>query len=85
MPDDGVKDPLSYKDAMNDVDNDQWIKAMDLEMESMYFNLGWELIVLPEGVKPIGCKWIYKRKRDIAGKVQTFKARLEGLHPNGRG
>ncbi|KAA0037509.1 gag/pol protein [Cucumis melo var. makuwa] len=31
---------------------------------------------LPEGVKPIGCKWIYKRKRDSAGKVHTFKARL---------
>ncbi|KAA0048708.1 gag/pol protein [Cucumis melo var. makuwa] len=56
-------------------DKDQWVKAMDLEMESMYFNSVWELVDLPEGVKPIGCKWIYKRKRDSAGKVQTFKAR----------
>ncbi|KAA0063766.1 gag/pol protein [Cucumis melo var. makuwa] len=55
---------------------DQWVKAMDLKMESMYFNSVWELVDLPEGVKPIGCKWIYKRKRDSAGKVQTFKARL---------
>ncbi|TYK29165.1 gag/pol protein [Cucumis melo var. makuwa] len=62
--------------AMNDVDKDQWVKAMDLEMESMYFNSVWELVDLPEWVKPIGCKWIYKRKRDSAGKVQTFKARL---------
>ncbi|KAL4017163.1 hypothetical protein IC575_024839 [Cucumis melo] len=61
---------------MNDVDKDQWVKAMDLEMESMYFNSVWELVDLPEGVKPIGCKWIYKRKRDSAWKVQTFKARL---------
>ncbi|KAA0065882.1 gag/pol protein [Cucumis melo var. makuwa] len=37
--DDGIEDPLSYIQAMNDVDNDQWVKAMDLEMESMYFNL----------------------------------------------
>ncbi|TYJ99758.1 gag/pol protein [Cucumis melo var. makuwa] len=35
IPDDGVEDPLSYKQAMNDVDKDQWVKAMDLEMESM--------------------------------------------------
>ncbi|KAA0043002.1 gag/pol protein [Cucumis melo var. makuwa] len=76
IPDDGVEDPLSYKQAMNDVDKDQWVKAMDLEMESMYFNSVWELVDLPEGVKPIGCKWIYKGKRDSAGKVQTFKARL---------
>ncbi|KAA0037819.1 gag/pol protein [Cucumis melo var. makuwa] len=38
IPDDGVEDPLSYKQAMNDVDKDQWVKAIDLEMESMYFN-----------------------------------------------
>ncbi|KAL0560707.1 hypothetical protein IC582_001118 [Cucumis melo] len=76
IPDDGVEDPLSYKSAMNDVDKDQWVKAMDLEMESMYFNSVWELVDLPKGVKPIGCKWIYKRKRDSAGKVQTLKARL---------
>ncbi|KAA0066736.1 gag/pol protein [Cucumis melo var. makuwa] len=74
--DDGVKDPLSYKQAMNDVDKDQWVKAMNLEMESIYFNSVWELVDLPKGVKPIGCKWIYKRKRDSAGKVQTFKVRL---------
>ncbi|KAA0040190.1 gag/pol protein [Cucumis melo var. makuwa] len=36
IPDDGIQDPLSYKKAMNDVDKDQWVKAMDLEMESMY-------------------------------------------------
>ncbi|KAA0066544.1 gag/pol protein [Cucumis melo var. makuwa] len=68
IPDDGVEDPLSYKQAMNDVDKDQWVKAMDLEMESMYFNSVWELVDLPEGAKPIRCKWIYKRKRDSAGK-----------------
>ena len=25
---------------------------------------------------PIGCKWVYKRKRGIYGKVETFKTRL---------
>src|ERR1051325_7889058 len=36
--DDGVEDPLSYKQAMNDRDKDQLVKTMNLEMESMYFN-----------------------------------------------
>ena len=76
IPDDGLEDPLTYKQAMNDVDRDQWIKAMNLEMESMYFNSVWELIDQPDEVRPIGCKWIYKRKRDHMGKVQTYKARL---------
>ncbi|TYK19425.1 gag/pol protein [Cucumis melo var. makuwa] len=49
IPDDGVEDLFSYKQTMNDVDKDQWVKAMDLEMESMYFNSVWELAGLPEG------------------------------------
>ncbi|KAA0037569.1 gag/pol protein [Cucumis melo var. makuwa] len=76
IPDDGIEDPLTFKQAMNDVDCDRWIKAMDLEMESMYSNSVWTLVDQPNDVKPIGCKWIYKRKRDQVGKVQTFKAQL---------
>ncbi|KAA0032888.1 gag/pol protein [Cucumis melo var. makuwa] len=76
IPDDGIDDPLTYKKAMNDVDRDEWIKAMDLKMESMFFNFVWTLVDQPNDVKPISYKWIYKRKRDQAGKVQTFKARL---------
>ena len=30
----------------------------------------------PEGVKPIGCKWVFKKKTDMEGKVVTYKARL---------
>ena len=69
IPDDGVEDLLSYKQAMNDVDSDQWVKTMDLKMKCMYFNSVWELVDLPKRVKPIGCKWIYKKKRDSARKV----------------
>ena len=45
-------------------------------MEPMYSNLVWSLVEALKGVKPIGCKWIYKRKRQPYGKVETFKARL---------
>ena len=46
------------------------------EMESMYSNSVWELVDLPDEVRPIGCKWIQKRKRGVDGKLETFKARL---------
>ena len=49
---------------------------MNTEMESMYSNQVWLLVDPTDGVKPIGCKWVYKRKRGIDGKVETFKARL---------
>lgn len=42
----------------------------------MYSNNVWELVEAPSGIKGIGCKWVYKRKRGVDGKVETFKARL---------
>ena len=42
----------------------------------MYSNGVWTLIDLPEEIKPIGCKWVYKKKRGPDGNVETFKARL---------
>ena len=69
-------DPLTYSDAMDDSDKEKWLEAMNQEMESMYSNSVWELVDPPEHVRSIGCKWIYKKKREIDGKVETFKARL---------
>ncbi|KAI9181361.1 hypothetical protein LWI28_014239 [Acer negundo] len=76
ISDDSVDDPLSFKHAMEDSNKKECFKYMNLEMESMYSNLVWELIDLPDGIKPIGCKQIYKKKRRVDGKVETFKKRL---------
>ncbi|PKI41924.1 hypothetical protein CRG98_037674 [Punica granatum] len=34
----------------------------------------WDLVELPEGAVAIGCKWVYKTKRDASGNVyhETF-------------
>src|SRR5713101_5967839 len=49
---------------------------MKSELDSMYSNYVWDLVKAPNGIKLVGCKWVYKRKRGIDGKVETFKARL---------
>ena len=49
---------------------------MKSEMKSMKVNNVWALVDPPEGVKPIGCKWIFKKKRGADGRVETYKARL---------
>ena len=49
---------------------------MQSEMDSMYENQVWDLVPAPEGVKPIGCKWVFRKKTDMEGKVVTYKARL---------
>ena len=52
------------------------MEAMKLEIDSMYSKQIWSLVNPPEGIVPIRCKWIYKRKIGLDGKVETYKARL---------
>ena len=55
---------------------------MKSEIESMKVNDLWTLVDPPEGVKPTGCKWVFKRKRSADRKVETYKAYLvvKGYH-----
>ena len=73
---DQPNDPTTYDEAMLDIDSERWKQAMDAEMDSMYQNQVWELVDPPEGIVPIGNKWVYKRKIGSDGQVQTYKARL---------
>jgi hypothetical protein len=45
-------------------------------MDSIMGNKTWKLVDLPPGSKPIGCKWIFKRKMKVDGTIDKFKARL---------
>ena len=49
---------------------------MKVKIKFMYSNHVQDLVELPINIKPIGCKWVYKRKRGPNGLVGTFKARL---------
>ncbi|PKI67162.1 hypothetical protein CRG98_012411 [Punica granatum] len=53
-----------------------WKEAINDEMDSILFNNTWVLVDLPQGLKPIGCKWVFKRKNNPIGGSPTFKARL---------
>ena len=69
-------DPIDYDETMSDVDAHLWKRAMEVKLESMYFNEVWELVKVPKGIKLIGCKWAYKRNKGVDGRVKTYKARL---------
>ncbi|KAL0328097.1 UNVERIFIED_CONTAM: Retrovirus-related Pol polyprotein from transposon RE1 [Sesamum calycinum] len=42
----------------------------------MSSNQVWTLVDRPKGVRPVGCKWVYKCKIVADGEVTTFKARF---------
>ena len=49
---------------------------MNEEMDSMASNRVWNLVELPDGVKAIRCKWVFKTKKDSMGNIERYKARL---------
>ena len=51
-------------------------EAMNDEMDSILSNNTWVLVDLPTSSKPIGCKWVFRRKYNTNESIQTFKARL---------
>ncbi|XP_074298256.1 uncharacterized protein LOC141629094 [Silene latifolia] len=70
------EDPVSFRKAKESDNYEKWLIAMKEEMKSMDDNKVWDLVVLPEGSKAVGSKWVYKTKRDSKGNIERYKARL---------
>ncbi|GJX74408.1 zinc finger, CCHC-type containing protein [Tanacetum coccineum] len=56
-----IEGTMDEKEAIND------------DMDSIIGNNTWVLVDLPPGCKPLGCKWIFKRKMKVDGTVGKFK------------
>ena len=69
-------DPNTFDDVMSDINFEKWLDTIKLKIDSMHSNQVWTLVDPPEGIVPIGCKWIYKRKIGVDGKVEIYKVRL---------
>ena len=46
------------------------------EMEALDKNEDSDLVVLHDGRKPVGSKWVFKKKLNATGNVEKFKTRL---------
>ncbi|KAL4340774.1 hypothetical protein GQ457_08G032050 [Hibiscus cannabinus] len=62
-------EPKTYQEAVLSPDSEKWLEAMRSEMDSMSDNQVWTLVEPPEGIKPIGCKWVFKKKTDMDDQV----------------
>ncbi|RVX17752.1 Retrovirus-related Pol polyprotein from transposon RE2 [Vitis vinifera] len=54
----------------------QWKEAVMEEIRALEKNETWEVMNLPRGKKPVGCKWIFTMKYKADGTVERYKARL---------
>ena len=66
----------SIAEACASSDADDWKEAVQSEMDSILSNRIWELTERPYGCKPVGCKWIFKKKLKPDGTIDKYKARL---------
>jgi transposase InsO family protein len=70
------EEPKNRTEALSGVDKHDWIRAMNDEMKALTENSTWVLTTLPEGRKTIGCKWVFKRKKNANTGLIKYKARL---------
>eukprot|EP00253_Pinus_taeda_P012255 PITA_12255 len=45
-------------------------------MASLHKTEAWDLVEFPAGRKPIGSKWVFKKKKNEEGKLEKYKAHL---------
>ncbi|RVX15598.1 Retrovirus-related Pol polyprotein from transposon RE1 [Vitis vinifera] len=66
-------EPSSFEQADCDP---RWRQAMSTELQALERNNTWEMVPLPPGHKPIGCRWVYKIKYHYDGTIERYKACL---------
>jgi Reverse transcriptase (RNA-dependent DNA polymerase) len=74
-----IIEPRTYEEAMSSNDSAKWKEAINEEIKSLLAHGVWEetnMKDVPTGVVPIGCKWVFKIKRNSDGTIERYKARL---------
>ncbi len=71
-----LDDPLNLCDVMHSEDASKWEAAMQEEYASLMTNGTWELVPLLKDRKSVGCKWVFRTKKDASGHIVRHKAKL---------
>ena len=68
--------PKSIADAYASPNVDDWKQAAHNEMGSILPNGTWKLTRRPYACKPVGCKWVFKKRLRPDGTIDKYKAQL---------
>ena len=70
--------PNTISEAYASLDADYWKEAVRCEMDSILANGTWEITDRPYGCKPVGCKWVFKKKLRPDGTIEKYKVKVHG-------
>lgn len=63
----------------HDVKNECWQLEMREELNGLNINHMWDIVPYLDGIKPVGCKWVYSNKLKFDGSLDCYKAHLAAL------
>jgi hypothetical protein len=66
----------TIEEAYSSLDADYWKEAIKSEMDPIMSNRTWEVVSRPYGCKPMGCKWVFKKKLRPDGTIEKYKVRF---------
>uniref|UniRef100_A0A2N9H904 Reverse transcriptase Ty1/copia-type domain-containing protein n=1 Tax=Fagus sylvatica TaxID=28930 RepID=A0A2N9H904_FAGSY len=74
-----LTEPTSFTSASK---HPKWRQAMNCEFDALLKNNTWSLVPPNPTQNQIGCKWVFRIKRNADGSVERYKARLvaKGFH-----
>jgi hypothetical protein len=67
-------EPMTYTEPMMGPDSKKWLGAIESKIQSMHDNQVWNMVDPINSVRPIGCKWAFKKKMDKDGNIHIYKA-----------
>jgi hypothetical protein len=68
--------PTTIAETYSSLDANLWKEAIQSEIDSIMSNGTWEVVDRPFGCKPVGYKWVFKKKLWPDGTIEKYKARL---------
>ena len=69
-------EPKTYYQALQAADSEKWKIAVREELDALVKNKTWKVVPREVGRKALHSKWVYKKKVDGEGKLESYKARL---------
>ena len=69
-------EPSTYEQAIVHPNAEEWHEAMQDELTTLEERNVFDIVERPQNRKTIGCRWVYKMKKDNLNNVKRYRARL---------